>query len=73
MPQASDEDRAKMAKYFGGLGISDAEPTQYLLSEGWKFLPNGMIAKPVPDYKPMQKEWDCLYFLCDEWDYSYDG
>lgn len=34
MPQASDEDREKMAKYFGGDGISDAEPMQYLHGKG---------------------------------------
>lgn len=73
MPQASDEDRAKMARYFGGDGISDAEPTQYLHSRGWVFTRSGMIEKPSADYKPTAQEWDCLYFLCDEWDYGYDG
>ena len=73
MPQASDEDRAKMAKYFGGDGISDSPPMQYLYRKGWKFLPGGMIEKPAPDYLPCTKEWDCLYFLCDEWDHAYDG
>jgi len=72
MPQASDEDRAKMKKYFGD-GIDDAPPTQYLVSKGWKFPRGGLIEKPAPDYKPSQKEWDCLYFLCDEWDYGYEG
>jgi hypothetical protein len=74
MPQASDEDRAKMAKYFGGDGISDAEPTQYLHGKGWIFTRGGLIQKPqLAGYNPCNKEWDCLYFLCDEWDYGYDG
>ena len=73
MPQASDEDRAKIAKYFGGSGISDAEPTQYLHGKGWKFTQGGMIEKPCEDDTPCEQEWDCLYFLCDEWDYGYEG
>ncbi len=73
MPQASDDDRAKMAKYFGGDGIADGPPMQYLYDKGWKFKRSGMIEKPSLDYKPTKQEWDCLYFLCDEWDYGYDG
>lgn len=73
MPQASDEDRAKMAKYFGGDGIDDGPPSHYLHGRGWIFTNSGMIQKPSADYKPTEQEWDCLYFLCDEWDYGYDG
>ena len=46
MPTASDDDRAKMAKYFGGDGISDAEPMHYLHGKGWKFTQGGVIEKP---------------------------
>jgi hypothetical protein len=60
-----------MEKYFGD-AIDDAPPTQYLVGKGWKFR-GGLIEKPASDYKPGQKEWDCLYFLCDEWDYGYEG
>jgi hypothetical protein len=73
MPSASDEDRAKMAKYFGGSGIDDGPPMLYLHAKGWKFPRGGMILKPSPDYKPSQQEWDCVYFLCDEWDHAYEG
>jgi hypothetical protein len=73
MPQASDEDRAKMAEYFGGDGINDRSPMSYLVSKGWIFTRGGMIQKPAADYKPSGKERDCVYFLCDEWDYGYEG
>lgn len=43
MPQASDEDRAKMKKYFGGDGIDDGPPMLYLDRKGWKFTRGGTI------------------------------
>ena len=67
MPQATDELRAKMQEYFGD-PISDSGPEAYLRECGWledRFLwskPNRVI---------IAKEWDCIQFLCDEWDHDY--
>lgn len=69
MPQASDEDREKMAKYFGGDGIDMMHPLRYLVLHGWKDH-RGLLIAPKRDID--QKEWDCVYFLCDEWDFGYD-
>lgn len=70
MPQASDELRSKMADYFGGSGVDDGPPYQYLKFRAWTDHRGMWIA---PDgVKISQKEWDCVAFLCDEWDYGYD-
>ena len=69
MPQATDEQRATMAGYFGGSGIDDAPPYRFLKRQGWTERA-GMLIAPHRDIT--QKEWDCLGFLCDEWDYGYD-
>lgn len=71
MPQASDELRAKMAEYFGGDGINDHPPMKFLLEDkGWRCRA-GMLLKPKKR-DISQKEWDCVAFLCDEWDHGYD-
>lgn len=72
MPTASDQDRAKMAQYFGGDGIDDGQPTLFLIGKGWTF-PFGICTPPEGAGKPSEKELDCVYFLCDEWDYGYAG
>jgi hypothetical protein len=69
MPQASDKLRAQMATYFGGSGIDDFPPYRYLHLHGWKDRAGMLIA---PKREITQKEWDCVAFLCDEWDYAYD-
>lgn len=71
MPQAADEDRALMGKWFGD-EISDSGPLDFLMARGWTF-PGGLCVPPVPCYQPSQYEWACVAFLCDEWDYGYDG
>lgn len=70
MPQASDELRDKMARYFDD-AIADWPPTAFLLDQGYSEK-GGWWTKPSPDHTPTEKEWDCLNFLCDEWDHAYD-
>lgn len=72
MPQASDELRAEMKKFYGD-EISEAGPTNFLIGQGYTLTPAWYwIAKPgVKDYAQMtQQEWLSMVFLRDEWDYG---
>lgn len=69
MPQASDELRAKMLEYFGSLDCEG--PETFLLSQGWLHINHKWSDyKEEPDIT--KKEWDCIDFLCDEWDQDYE-
>ena len=74
MPQASDEVRALMASYFGDDGIDLYPPLECLKSlgwtdgAGWLCYPEGKLRSEVT-----KKEWDCVDFLCDEWDFAFDA
>jgi hypothetical protein len=70
MPQASDEMRALMDQWFGD-PISDAGPMEFLIDQGYADR-GGMIVKPNPDHAVTEREWKCIEFMCDEWDYSFD-
>lgn len=71
MPQASDEQRALMKKWFGGDGVDDAPAIDFLSARGWTCR-GGMLVKPTPSHTVSEYEWECIAFLCDEWDYGYD-
>ena len=71
MPQASDELRAKMDSYFDNGGINDYDPFAFLIGHGYSEK-RGIIYRPHNEHIPTKKEWDCIEFLCDEWDYGYD-
>ncbi len=71
MPQASDELRAAMCRWFGD-EVSDSGPLLFLVARGWTF-PGGMCVPPVPAHQPSQYEMACIAFLCDEWDHAYMG
>ncbi|TIL38499.1 hypothetical protein [Mesorhizobium sp.] len=72
MPQASEELREQMRVRFGD-SINDYGPAKFLedagykMNRGWEWTP-----KPgVTDLKGMTRdEFDCLLFLCHEWDYG---
>lgn len=69
MPTASDELRGAMLKYFGS-AIDDGPPMRYLRSMGWTFERGGLIREPAAKHIT-EKEWDCVYFLCHEWDHAF--
>ncbi|WP_425540710.1 hypothetical protein [Rhodoblastus acidophilus] len=71
MPQASDELRSKMQTYFGD-EIDDGGPMRFLEEHGYVIQRTGVISCPV-GREITDKEWDCICFLCDEWDYGYNG
>lgn len=73
MPQASDEQRDLMAKWFpvdNEAGVDDWQPIQFLQARGWAEKA-GMWSKPSPSYNPSYYEVQCLLFLRDEWDYDW--
>ena len=71
MPQALDEQRALLAKWFGGDGIDDGPPYAFLRARGWTER-GGLLIKPTSAHTVSEYEWQCVAFLCDEWDYGYD-
>jgi hypothetical protein len=71
MPQADDEQRSLMEKWFGD-AVSDEGPMFFLYARGWKF-PAGICTPPTPAHQPSQYEAACIRFLCDEWDYGFNG
>ena len=80
MPQASDELRTKIAAYFPDDGtdehysaISSHNAERFLESVGWIVdkawvchPPLGKVHEEITD-----KEWDCVDFLIQEWDYGF--
>jgi len=71
MPTASDELRARMKERFG-CPVGDAGPISYLEGQGyilnrdWTWAhPKVSSADDIPT-----AEWDCIVFLCDEWDFG---
>ncbi len=74
MPQASDQDRALMAEYFGGEGIDLYQPLEFLKSQGW-IVGAGWLRYPENKHRSQVsgKEWNCVDFLCDEWDFGFNN
>ena len=71
MPQAPDEQRDLMNKWFGD-PINDGPPYQLLISHGFTEKA-GCFFPPVSSHKISDIEHECLQFLVDEWDYGYEG
>jgi hypothetical protein len=71
MPQASNELRSLMLKWFGH-EVSDYGPSLFLRARGWMDR-GGIIEPPTPAHEPSLYELACIQFLCDEWDYGYRG
>lgn len=71
MPSASDEQRELMQKWFGE-DIDTTGPLNFLLERGWTDRA-GLLFPPVPSHQPSQYEMACVWYLCDEWDFAYNG
>lgn len=69
MPQASDDLRDLMGLMFGDR-ISDGPPTEFLVSRGYQVQPGWTWLPPSPDHIVSEKEWLCISFLVDEWDWG---
>lgn len=71
MPQASDQQRALMEKWFGD-PVDDSGPMRFLFAHGFTEKA-GMWKSPTSSHTISEYEWECLLFLCDEWDYGFSG
>lgn len=71
MPQATDELRGLMEKWFGD-PIDDGPPMRFLFSRGYS-EDRGLIRPPVPAHTVSCEEYACIAFMRDEWDYSFAG
>ncbi len=73
MPQATDE----LRKEWGGAGGVGADKAhRHLLNKGFTFDRKGFIHPPQGGYdynKDTEDTWGAVCFLCDEWDYGYEG
>ena len=67
MPTATDELREKMLGYFGD-SVDLYGPLQFLKESGWNDNAGTLLS---PNRTIWDKEWDCVDFLCQEWDFSY--
>lgn len=68
MPQATDELRDKIDGYFGE-GVDLHKPLTFLKENGWADKAGLLLA---PNGREItEKEWDCVDFLCDEWDFAF--
>jgi len=74
MPQASDELRDLMKGYFGD-PIDDSGPYEFLKEKG--YTEKAGLIKPPEGFKEFDgdrtKEWHCVMFLIQEWDYAWDS
>lgn len=70
MPQASDEQRNLMEKWFGD-PIDERGPNNFLRSHGYTQR-GGVLISPTPSHTVSKDEWECIAFLCDEWDFGFD-
>ena len=72
MPSASDELRNEMERRFGD-AISDSGPIRFLEDAGYK-LTSDFEWEPKPGVRTLKDmtrdEFDCLLFLCHEWDFG---
>lgn len=69
MPQATDEQRALMQKWFGD-EIDETGPIKFLESHGYTLLANWLWEKPVSSHSISDAEYECLSFLVNEWDFG---
>lgn len=74
MPQASDELRKKIYDYFGAdkNGLDPYGPEGFLTENGWFTSHPFVYTTNKSKDQITDKEWDCLDFLVQEWDYGFD-
>lgn len=69
MPSASDEQHKLMEKWFGD-PVDERGPIAFLQSHGYVLRRDWHWTKPTPSHTISDDEWECLKFLCDEWDFG---
>lgn len=71
MPQAMESQREVMRKWFGD-SIDLGGPYTFLRSHGF-WDEAGVIRPPVPHHNVSSDEWECISFLCAEWDFGWEN
>jgi hypothetical protein len=69
MPQATDELRSLMAKWFGD-PIDEYGPVMFLKSRGFTLTDDAEWVPPVPAHTISDDEGSCIWFLVEEWDFG---
>ncbi len=72
MPTAHVKVRALMNKWFGD-PIDDTGPRDFIRARGYTITSDGTITPPSPSHTVSPYEHWCIVFLCDEWDYGFQG
>lgn len=60
-----------MERYFGE-AIDLYGPLKFLMDNGWDD-DRGILSTKKQRHEITMKEFDCVDFLCDEWDFGYAG
>lgn len=68
MPQASDELRATMIRWFGNISLE--QPIEFLVSHGFVLTLGWAWILPVPTHTVSCYEAACIAFLVEEWDFG---
>lgn len=68
MPQATDALRKRMEDRFGD-PIDDYAPWKFLADRG--YTSSHFVIRPPDGHAVTEEEGECIDFLCDEWDWSY--
>lgn len=71
MPQASDDLRATIIRWFGDMDVHG--PLKLLESQGFVVDHTFMIFPPTPSHSSTHVQWDCVEYLITEWDFGYGG
>lgn len=58
-----------MQKWFGD-AIDEQGPIAFLQSHGYTLTRGWEWVKPVSAHTISTEEWECIAFLCDEWDFG---
>lgn len=70
MPQADDELREKIGKWFGSIDVHG--PLEFLMSHGFTLGDAGIVYAPTQSHSLSRDEYSCVDFLVEEWDYGYE-
>lgn len=69
MPQASEELRGKIGRWFGSR-IDEQGPMTFLESHGFVLTKSWEWQLPTPYHQVSCYEWMCILFLSHEWDFG---
>jgi hypothetical protein len=72
MPSTTLGRRWLMERWFGE-NCSDHEVMEFLRSHGFQEIKNGLIRRPVSQHNVSKDEWECIWYLIEEWDFDLES